>query len=143
MKSFLIKELDQELTFDDFDFKVEGFVYKTKNSNIKEITIVNKEIIYGLISSSFNKKYKKLLREILLDDEDNDGDALKLALDEIARLRSILENKYKRFLKKQDQEKLLKKLLLLEKDIKIKLVDKTLKKEEKNIEKTANKGMHR
>lgn len=143
MKSFLIKELNQEFEFDDFDFIIDGFVYKTKNKNIKEITIVNSDIIYGLISYNFNKKYRKILELILLNEDDESSSNLKIALDEIARLKNIIETKYHTYLKAKQEAKLLRKLMMLEKDVKVKLVDIEVKKEEKISTKENTKGKGR
>lgn len=143
MKSFLIKELDNKLEFDEFNFNIEGFVYKTKNQNIKEIIIVNPDIIYGLISYNFNKKYKKILELILSSENDDEASGnLKIALDEIVRLKSIIE-KYHIYLKSGSETKLLKKIKMLQKDIKLKLVDMEIKKEEKMNVKENTKGKSR
>ncbi len=53
-----------------------------------------------------------------------------LALDEVAHLRTLMINKYKYFLKKQTEEELLKKLKLLENELRIKLIDFKLIKEQ-------------
>ncbi len=144
MKSFLIKELEHELEFDEFDFNVDGFVYKTKKPNIKEITIVNSDIIFGLISYNFNKKYKKILELILSSENDEESSGnLRIALDEIARLKNIIETKYHIYLKSDAEAKLIKKLVMLQKDIKIKLVDIEIKKEEKMNIRGNHKGKSR
>lgn len=133
MKSFTIKKLKKNLEIEEIDYNTHGFIYKTKNDNIKEINIINPEIISGLIIYNFNKKYKRILSLILLSDNEDDSSngTLMLALDEIARLKNIMESKYYKLLKKKEAEKLHKKIMLTEKDIKNKLIDKEIKKEEK------------
>lgn len=138
MKSFIIKELNPDLEFIQISYPIEGFHYKLKKNNslhIKEIVIVNKAIINELISYYFNKKYKKILEDYMnaLQDEstDNSSDTgLLIALDEASRLRSILIRKYKTFLSKKNEEKFLKKIKILENEIRSKIIDFRLIKEQ-------------
>lgn len=138
LKSFIIKELNPDLEFIQISYPIEGFHYKLKKNNslhIKEIVIVNKAIINELISYYFNKKYKKILEDYMnaLQDEstDNSSDTgLLIALDETSRLRSILIRKYKTFLSKKNEEKFLKKIKILENEIRSKIIDFRLIKEQ-------------
>ena len=64
-----------------------------------------------------------------------------LALDEVARLRTIIINKYQKFLKKKESEELLKKLKLLENELKEKIIDfKMLKTQELSKEEERGKS---
>lgn len=138
LKSFIIKELNPDLEFIQMSYPIEGFHYKLKKNNslhIKEIVIVNPAIINELISYYFNKKYKKILEDYMnaLQDEstDNSSDTgLLMALDETSRLRSILIRKYKTFLSKKNEEKFLKKIKILENEIRSKIIDFRLIKEQ-------------
>ena len=58
-----------------------------------------------------------------------------LALDEVARLRTIIINKYERFLKKKEAEELLKRLKVLENELRVKIIDFKLIKEQELINK--------
>ena len=53
-----------------------------------------------------------------------------MALDEVARLRNIIINKYKFFLKRAEEEELLKKLKRLENELRVKIIDFKLIKEQ-------------
>ena len=60
MKSFIIKRLDKQLELEEFNYKFKGFKYKTNNArlndmHVREITIVNQELIDVLIKYSFTK----------------------------------------------------------------------------------------
>lgn len=135
MKSFTIKKLDKELDIEPFKYDINGFIYKPKNKSykVKEIVIVNPEIVSALISYSFYKNYKKILElylKALQDDSDDTETGLLAALNEVARLKTIIINKYKTLLKKKEVEKFFKQLEILEKEIKNRIVDIKLIKEQ-------------
>lgn len=135
MKSFIIKKLNQELEIEAIN-DLQGFVYKTRKNpkylEISEITIISPEIINALIKYNFDKKYKKILelylKAIDSGDESSEGNFL-LALDEVARLKSIIITKYSRFLKKKGEEQFLKRLKILENELRAKIIDFKLIKE--------------
>ncbi len=136
MKSFAIKKIDRELELDEPLCAIKGFKYVPKIKNkleVSEMTIVNPEIINTLVAFSFNKKYKKILELYLLtlqnDDDTTTEGALMQALDEIARLRAIMIRKYEKVLSKKATEKFLKKLKILENEIRAKIVDFKLMQE--------------
>ncbi len=136
LKSYKIKKLNKTVSLDYPIEKIEGFKYVPKikfHGDINEILIVDKELIDGLILASFDKKYKKILEYYLSalgDDESSSGDKLMLALDELARLRNIIIKKYQKTLSKKMQDKLLKKIKILENEIRIKVIDYKIIKEQ-------------
>ena len=136
MKSFTIKRLESKYELESFDYNIKGFCYPIKkNKKIKELIIVNPDIISSLIRYNFNKKYKKIVECLLANsdfsgDTDHSGTNLMLALDEVARLRTMMINKYKTFLKKKEAEELLRKLKVLENELRVKIIDFKLIKEQ-------------
>ena len=100
---------------------------------IRELIIVNPDIISALISHNFNKRFQKIV-ELFFNSNDYDEDAtgtnLMMALDEVAHLRTIIINKYKRYLKKEKEEEFLKKLKVLENELRVKIIDFKLIKEQ-------------
>lgn len=140
MKSFTIKKIDNVYELENFDYNIKGFHYpikknKTGTLKIKELIIVNPDITTSLICYNFNKRYQRIV-ECLFNNSDFNEDSdssetnLMLALDEVARLRTIIINKYQRFLKKQKAEELLKKLKVLENELRVKIIDFKLMKEQ-------------
>ena len=110
--SFTIRELKDTYELINFNYAIKGFSYplkKSKNSTwkIKELIIVNPDIISALISHNFNKRFQKIV-ELFFNSNDYDEDAtgtnLMMALDEVAHLRTIIINKYKRYLKKKKKK---------------------------------------
>lgn len=138
MKSFVIHEAKNNLELTERVSIKGGFKYtlKSSNLNVKEIIILEPSIIDKLIFSNFNRKYKKILGyyiSFLQDDtSDNEGNFM-IALDEIARLRSILIKKYNLVVSKRVEEKMLKRLKILENEIRMKIIDIKLIKEREYV----------
>jgi len=135
---FTIKRLEDTYELISFNYPVKGFSYplkKNKNNTwkIKELIIVNPDIISALISHNFDKKFQKIVELFFSSndyDEDSTGTSLMMALDEVAHLRTIIINKYKRYLKKEKEEEFLKKLKVLENELRVKIIDFKLIKEQ-------------
>jgi len=139
MTSFIIKEMKNNFKIINNFYDFNGFKYHFSNKcslGVDTIIIASPDIIGGLIKSSFNKKYKRILELYLSvinpEDEDSDGNLI-IALDEIARLRAIIINKYQNIIKKEDTAKLLNKLKLIENEIRTKLIDFRLIKEQELV----------
>lgn len=128
---FTIKKIEETYELISFNYPVKGFSYplkKNKNNTwkIKELIIVNPDIISALISHNFDKKFQKIVELFFSSndyDEDSTGTSLMMALDEVAHLRTIIINKYKRYLKKEKEEEFLKKLKVLENELRVKIID--------------------
>lgn len=135
---FTIKRLEETYELISFNYPVRGFSYplkKNKNNTwkIKELIIVNPDIISALISHNFDKKFQKIVELFFSSndyEEDSTGTSLMMALDEVAHLRTIIINKYKRYLKKEKEEEFLKKLKVLENELRVKIIDFKLIKEQ-------------
>ena len=139
MRGFAIKEIKEDLEIMSYHYDVCGFTYKIRNHNsldVKEITILSPSIVSSLVLYSFDKKYKKILEAYLTslqEDDDSTEGYLMMALDEIARLRNILIKKYHDYLKKDAETKMLQKLKILENEIRSKIVDIKLIKEQEMV----------
>lgn len=135
MKSFVIHEIKKKLKLSDVISLDGGFKYVLKSSNlgVKEIIILDSYIIDQLILANFNRRYKKILEYYIatLQNEDSDSSEgnFMISLDEIARLRSILIKKYSLIVSRKIEEKMLKKLKILENEIRMKVIDIKLIKE--------------
>lgn len=134
MKSFNIKNFNKKIKLTKEIIIEDGFKYKMKSSHlgVKEIIILNPNIIDELIFSNFNRHYKKILEyylTILQNESDSSEGNFMIALDEITRLRNILIKRYNVILSKKMVEKMLKKLKILENEIRMKVIDIRLIKE--------------
>lgn len=142
MKSFTIKKLKSTYKLENFNYSLKGFHYPIKKPKrdtmkIKEIIIINPDIISSLICHNFYKKYQKIIECLFnnadFNDDNNSGTNLMMALDEVAHLRTIIIKKYQKYLKKKEAEELLKKLKILENELRIKIIDFKLIKEQELV----------
>ena len=123
---------DKEIIYLDFD-KLNGFEFNPKKKIKKDTISVNKMIIIkpSMIEKILRKKIKNKLNLYLkliikyLESDDDDGETLKEALDDVTRYKSIVEYKYKKYLDKKYYEILKKKIDILEYEINLKLMNMT------------------
>lgn len=129
MSSFLIKKNDKEKVAIEIKLKKEGYGFhpnvKFKNGEINKITIFNSSMIDVILAKKIEKQFKRIaaiVYDILSsDDEDSSADAI-IALDEVSRLREIILNKYQKFLEKETEKMYIKKLRILENELRSKIV---------------------
>ena len=105
--------------------ELEGFmmgsknkVYKIDGNDVKDIRVVDTKLASALVSKQVSKKYEKLinyLTELLVDDDDS-GDTYREVLNQIEKFRQEIKNKYRKYLKEKELEKMSKKLVVLQKE---------------------------
>ncbi len=92
--------------------------YKINGSEIRSITISSSSLASPMVTELVMKKYHKLiafLTELMVDDDDS-GDSMREALNQIEKFRLEIKNKYRDFLKKKELELMSKQLILLQKE---------------------------
>ena len=108
MNSYILKNDDEEK-------KV--LLYK----EIKKITVLDADMVSGILEDKIVKAYNRLLKIIysliMAGDETTSGDVL-VAYTELDRIRNFLLYKYNQYLKKEFVEKYMKKLYVLELELK-------------------------
>lgn len=108
-----------------YDFNESFSMTKKKdNERIGIIKFYDDNIISGVVKRSIDSRFKKLL-ELVADIEESDEDPSNgylICLDETAKFKREMINKYNKFLKKTQLEFINKKIELIEKDIKNKLI---------------------
>ena len=114
--------------------KLKALEIKTKGDNAikaSKVLIVDSELKDIYIKNKINKKLVTILAKMqyILDNDDNDTTNATLVLGEIDRLKSILINKYKEHLKREEFSYLLKKLMIIEEEFKIKYNRKQIYRE--------------
>jgi len=104
----------------------ESFNMKKKKDkeSIGVIKFYDEKIINRVIKRSIDSRFKKLLELIAsLEESDEDpSEGLIFCLDEAAKFKREMINKYDRFLKKTQIEFINKKIELIEKEVKNKLI---------------------
>ena len=114
--------------------KLDGLQVDTKSNNLlnaTKILIVDSELKDAYIKKRVNKKIVALLAKMqyILDNEEDGNNNASLVLGEIDRLKSIMINKYREHLKVEEFEYLLKKLMIIEEEFKIKYNRKQIYRE--------------
>lgn len=135
MKMLISYKIEKENNYVSCKFKVKkntGFKVKPKNNVEYEGILVNKLLILkkSFITKLLKKKIKRkldLYLDIIIDiadasDSTEDGDAFKESLDELSRFKDIVKYKYKKHLDAKYTKLLLKKIELLEYELKERLV---------------------
>lgn len=109
--------------------EIEGYKFRPKLNKegyvkVSEVTIVDKVMIDKILTMKFNKNFKKLvaLAMKVINDEESSDDEVRIVLDEVELIREILLNRYQKFLNHDKEQLFLKKLRLIENELRMKQV---------------------
>ena len=101
---------------------LDGFILSNKglkinNQVIRNIKVVDNDIAHSLVRDKVFYKYNKLIVKLtdLITSDDDSGDDIREALNQIERFRLEIKNKYRNYLKKAELEKMSKELSTLKK----------------------------
>ena len=108
---------------------LEGYTFKPKALSevyihVNEVKIFNPEMIDKILTMKFDKSFKKLVAlamHVLEDEEADEGDTT-IVLGEVELVREVLLNRYQKFLDKEKEELFLKKLRLIENELRMKQI---------------------
>ncbi len=109
--------------------KLTGFRFtpriKYKGIKVNSLLIVKQSFIEKLLKKKVKRKLDFYLNYIisLMDDEDDDGTDLKEALNDLERYKSIVEYKYRKYLEQKYINLLLKKIDIIEHELKMKIIN--------------------
>ena len=95
----------------------------TRTIDIDKVVVVKPEMQELSVKQQFQITYRKLFRMImeLLESDSTDGD-IQIALTEVEKMKKIIQNKYKRIVKQEEFMKMWNKTILLEKQLKERLL---------------------
>lgn len=112
--------------------ELDGYVFKPKPGrgnyiNVNEVKIVDRVMIDKILSIKFNKSFKRLVSLALrvVNDETDSADtdeACRIVLGEVELVREVLLNRYQKFLSYEKEQLFLKKLRLIENELRMKQV---------------------
>lgn len=120
-------EITQTITYKEYD-SLKGYDFKPKNKlskediiNVDEMVIINPSLIEKLISKKCKKTLERILKLIsfIYDDDETGEESVTLALNEIAKFKELLDTKYKEYMKEKEYKLMLKKLEILENEVKL------------------------
>ncbi len=127
VKYLLVKDKKEENVETDLK-KISGFVFNPQN-NIKyegilidEIKLTKPELIEKVLKKKIKRKlglYTQLIIE-LIDSSDEDDGTIDIVLNDLERYKRVINNNYKAYLSKKYLDLLLKKIELLENELKTK-----------------------
>ncbi len=120
------KSKSDEITYCEYE-KRKGYNVHPKKDinfedmiNVNEMVIINPSLIKKLVNKKCTRNLEKILKMMnLIYDDDSDGTGAFLVLDEVERFRTILMNRYKEYLEKEEYDLYLKKLEILKSELEI------------------------
>ena len=131
-RNYLLVKDNHERKVMNIDYaKLDGFKFNPKNQveydgvMVNQMVLINPSFIENVLKRKTKKKLELYLRFIinLIDNESNaSSDDLRQALDGLVRYKAIVENKYRRYLDERYINMLLKKIDLLEQELKKKII---------------------
>ena len=113
------------ITYMEYE-KLKGFSVKPKRNvrfedmiNVEKMILINPSLIEKLITKKCTRTFDKIVKmlSIVSDDDDDDDTGYMLILDEVARFKNLLLNKYKQYMEEKEFELNLKKLEILEQEV--------------------------
>ena len=139
MNSFILKNDDEEKKVLLYEEKKSySFTPKKGYKRVKKITVLDKDMVCSILEDKVVKKYNlliKIIYDLITSDDTTSGDVLA-AYTELDRIRNILLYKYNEYLRKEFIDKYLKKLYVLELELKkVHVMELT-----EEIEETKGKG---
>lgn len=127
-RKFVVKKeaTSDVITYMEYE-KLKGFNVKPKDSlhfedmiNVNEMVIINPTLIKKLVEKKVNRNMKKIIMfsSMMDDTEEDDADSFfGLILDEIAKFKSLLVNKYINYMEEEEYKLVLKKLEIIKKEV--------------------------
>lgn len=116
-----------EINYRHFD----GFKVKPRNKvkhegiRVDSLTVTNRSFIDQVLKKKTKKKlelYLQYIISIIDDEESTDPNGVLLALNDLVRYKGIIDFKYRKYLDEKYIELLLKKIELLERELKRKII---------------------
>ena len=144
-KFLIVKDNEsKEIQYFDYD-KVNGYnLYSKGNTHFEDAIDVNRIIIIKptfiekIATKKMNQKFQKFLNmvSVVCDAEDDENGGLyQIVLDEANKLRMELINKYKKYISQEKFELMLKKIEILEEEIKLRKSFNKIDIEKKSVKK--------
>lgn len=128
MEYYVIKKKNKNQKLGKFHYE-EGYVFKPniKKKDLIEISslsILNPEITNAILKKKCDKTFRKLATMILslLKEEDATTGEAMIALNELEKEKYVIQRKYKEYIKKEEKEKYLKRIKVLETELKEKMI---------------------
>ena len=125
---------NNEIVYGYIDYnRLHGFKIRPQNNvpydgvEVSRLVLVEPNLIKKVLKRKIKHKLDAYLVFLfsVIDDDDEDPDTLELVIDDVSRYKSIIMNKYSKFLDKKYIKGLLKKVGMVELELKSKLEELT------------------
>lgn len=120
-----MKDIVDDLYLSGVMFGIENRSYNIGTVIIKNLEIYDKKLAHPIAVMQVKKKYEKLMNilpDLLISDDDS-GESIRHALNEIERFRQIIKNKYREYLKEKDLKLMSSQLKVLQREAKSKYLE--------------------
>lgn len=122
-------KFNKEIAYIDYD-RVNGFKFKPVNKgdntiSVNQMVIISPTFIEKVLTRKTKRKlelYLEFIVKLLDEDDDTDITGLRSALNDITRYKDIVMHKYRVYLDQKYYELFMKKLSLLEYELKMKIL---------------------
>ncbi len=137
---YICNKDNNEIIYGYIDYsRLHGFKIKPQNNvpyegiEVSKLELIEPELIKKVLKRKIKHKLDMYLNFLfsILDDDNDDPEELSLVIDDLVKYKKIIMNKYSKFLDKSYINTLLKKVGMVEKELKLKL-EELKKKEIKN-----------
>ncbi len=123
---YVIDENNDNVKLTYYNVNIEGLDVTPKNDvpglsiKAKKVVLVDPILQDSFINKRINKKIDKIIKFMIriLNDEGTTDEDTGMVLDEINRLKGIIINKYREFMKESEYKSILTKLILIEEEFK-------------------------
>ncbi len=126
----IVKEKNsKEIKYFEYD-KMGGYDIKPNAKikdaiNVNRMILINPSLIYKMVDKKITKKFNQLVQLLSVvyetDGGDESGSGYREVLDEITRLRTEINNKYRNYLEEEKYNLLMKQLGILEYETKVRM----------------------
>ncbi len=95
-----------------------------KYIKVKKVKIVNSVMIEKILTTKFEKQFRQLVSLALnvLNDEEASEEGTEIVLGEVELIREILLNRYEKYMSQEKEKLFLKKLRIIENEIRMKQI---------------------
>ena len=125
MKNYMIAKsnYDGEIVFINYD-KISGYEFNPKKTNgisVNSLIIIKPTFIEKIVKKKIERKLNYYLK-YLIETSDDDSSDFRQALNDISRFKEIIKYKYQQYLDDKYINLLLKRIKLVEKELKEKAI---------------------